>query len=162
MTVMVYTSAFRMTLAQFEEIVASAVDESTIISYWTPDDGTRQNSETKVLLEMVAGASSSSSEHCPESTSGKVADNLFFDEERNPRIDDGIKKLLADEVVIGSFCKYTVKIQQKRGETAVPHVFFSFFQAYAWAAHTYSEVPYREESILLFGHKADENCSCAF
>ena len=97
-TVMNGASAFRMTLAQFKEIVASAVDESTIVSFWTPDDGASENSKNKILLDMVAGASSSSSDHCAEPISGKVAGNLVFDEKHDPTIDDGIKALLAEEV----------------------------------------------------------------
>ena len=97
-TVMDGASAYRMTITQFQEVVASAVDESSVVSFWTPDEGTNENSKAKILLDMVAGASSSSSEHGAEAAPGKVAGNLIFDEEHDPTIDDGIKTLLAEEV----------------------------------------------------------------
>ena len=97
-TIMDGASAFRMTITQFQEVVASAVDESSIVSFWIPDESTTENSKAKILLDMVAGASSSSSDHGAEAAPVKVAGKLVFDEEHDPTIDDGIKTLLAEEV----------------------------------------------------------------
>ena len=62
------------------------------------DESTTENSKAKILLDMVAGASSSSSDHGAEAAPVKVAGKLVFDEEHDPTIDDGSKTLLAEEV----------------------------------------------------------------
>ena len=115
-TVLDGVSAFRMTIARFKEMVASAIDESTIVSFWTADNSTTRSGKTKILLDMVAGASSSSSEHCVDSASKKTAHSLTFDEDRNPMVDDGVKTLLAEEVadVLANLVRRSSKKEGRR------------------------------------------------
>ena len=53
---------FPYEIRKLAERVSSAIDESTIVSYWKPSGADRPDAKTAVLLDMVAGASGESSD----------------------------------------------------------------------------------------------------
>ena len=127
--------------------IASAVDESSVVSFWTPDEGTNENSKAKILLDMVAGASSSSSEHGAEAAPGKVAGNLIFDEEHDPTIDDGIKTLLAEEVAEISANLQSRSIRRD-GRRLCPMCPFRSFKHMVDCAHTFRSTTQRRLNLF--------------
>ena len=93
-TVINSTEVFKMAARVFLEIYAGGVDMSTIISYWKRD---KVDSKSRTLHDMVAGASSSSSEVCEDAGQTKTIGSMISEENYNPIIDDGIKHLLERE-----------------------------------------------------------------
>ena len=91
-------SGFRMTVRQLKEIVSSSIDELTIISYWKPTDENRPESKNVVLLDMVAGAADEESDFSAESEKATSSRKHSEDPEAPLVIDDGILRMLEDEV----------------------------------------------------------------
>ena len=115
-TVINSTQVFKMAARVFLEIYAGAVDRSTIISYWKRDPKDTVDSKSRTLRDMVAGASSSSSEVCEDAGQTKTIGNMIFEENYNRIIDDGVKDLLerADDEVFKHLQSKSVRRDGRR------------------------------------------------
>ena len=91
-------SGFRMTARQLTEIVSSSVDESTILSYWKPSNENRPDSKNTVLLDMVAGGNDEGLDTGTDSEEDTCSRKPSDDQEGSVVIDDGIPRMLDNEV----------------------------------------------------------------
>ena len=101
---------FRVSAAEFQEAFASAVDRSTIVSYWPKTAHEADTANSDELLDMVAGCSSEESDDEGNSLPSLVASRIDFDSEGCPFISDNILESLEREVTdmlenLSSNCK---------------------------------------------------------
>ena len=88
----------KVSAAIFQEAVASAVDRSTIVSYWLRQPREKLSPEAACLLDMKAGASSDDSEDEGNNLPCLSPSKLEFDESGCPFISDNILRRLEAEV----------------------------------------------------------------
>ena len=98
---------FRVSAAELQEAFASAVDRSTIVSYWPKTAHEADTANSDELLDMVAGCSSDDEGN---SLPSLVASRIDFDSEGCPFISDNILESLEREVTdmlenLSSNCK---------------------------------------------------------
>ena len=98
-------NGFKVSTAVFQEAVASAVDRSTIVSYWQRQPRGKPGPEATCLLDMKAGssdmiagaASDDSEDDVAGDVRGRISSKFSLDEEDNPVVSDGIRTLLSKE-----------------------------------------------------------------
>ena len=98
-------NGFKVSTAFFQKAVASAVDRSTIVSYWQRQPRGKPGPEATCLLDMKAGSSDmiagAASEYSGDDVAGdvrgRIASKFSLDEEDNPVVSDGIRTLLSKE-----------------------------------------------------------------
>ena len=99
-TVMIFDAkeGFRVSAEQFQEAFASAVDRSTIASYWLRQSREADTAHVNELLDMVAGCSSEESDDDGNNLPSLSASRIDFDSEGRPFISDNIMQRLEREV----------------------------------------------------------------
>ncbi|CAE7333879.1 unnamed protein product [Symbiodinium microadriaticum] len=94
-------NGFKVSTAVFQEAVASAVDRSTIVSYWQRQPRGKPGPEATCLLDMKAGssdmiagaASDDSEDDVAGDVRGRISSKFSLDEEDNPVVSDGIRQV---------------------------------------------------------------------
>ena len=156
-TVIDGATVYKMSTAVLCDLHYAAVDRSTMVSYWKRNLNDKLGDKSALLLEMVAGADSETSEEYVEEDERRGYGKFTHEEADCPAMSDDIIHSLHKET-----CAVIEKLADKAPngwKKAMPYVSVSLLHSTPLAADSCLETSHREDSVRVFRYETGQSGS---